>query len=359
MKKWLGSLLLIFLACVGVVVSNGYLTPSIAPAGKTQLETKTAPAWVENWQNTIENMQNLNIAQAQEAPISGPKINSKRLLEDLKNLVGERYQEVDRLQTINYINEQLKQAGWQPEERLFAGGINIFAQRSGTDPTAGAILIAAHYDTVLGSPGADDNATGIATVLEVARLLRSIPTPRTLQIVFFDQEERGLHGSLAYTAIAENLKNLRGAIILDMLGFTCHKPGCQSYPPGLPITPPTNTGNFIAAIGDMEHWQMLATFRRSTNSDLPPILTLPIPLKGIVAPDTLRSDHAPFWYKGIGAVLVTDTANLRTPHYHQPSDTINNLDRQFFLGSAQLVVNATKGLLESQGSLEQKPKSED
>lgn len=359
MQKWFSSLLIILLAFGGVITSNGYFSPSIAPEVNTQLETKPAPAWVENWQKTIENIENLNIAQAQEAPITGPKINSKRLLEDVKNLVGERYEEVDRLKTIDYIIQQLKQAGWQPQERLFADGINIFAERSGTDTEAGAILIAAHYDTVLNSPGADDNATGIATVLEVARLLRSLPTPRTLQIAFFDQEEKGLRGSLAYTAIAENLKNLRGAIILDMLGFTCHKPGCQTYPPGLPITPPTNTGNFIAAIGDIEHWPMLATFRRSSNADLPPILTLPIPLKGIVAPDTLRSDHAPFWYKGIGAVLVTDTANLRTPHYHQHTDTINNIDRKFFIGSAQIVVNATKGLLESKNNLEQKPKSEE
>lgn len=79
--------------------------------------------------------------------------------------------------------------------------------------------------------------------------------------------------------------------------------------------------------------------------ELPPVVTLPVPLKGIFTPDVLRSDHAPFWYQQIPAVLVTDTANLRSPHYHQPSDTLENLDREFFLGSAQVVVNTLAKLL--------------
>jgi hypothetical protein len=66
----------------------------------------------------------------------------------------------------------------------------------------------------------------------------------------------------------------------------------------------------------------------------------------MLLPDTLRSDHAPFWYQGVGAVLLTDTANLRTPHYHQASDTLRTLDKPFFTGAAQIVVNATTKLLD-------------
>jgi hypothetical protein len=79
---------------------------------------------------------------------------------------------------------------------------------------------------------------------------------------------------------------------------------------------------------------------------LPAVVALPVPLKGLLTPDVLRSDHAPFWYKGIGAVLVTDTADLRSPHYHQSSDTLATIDRPFFAGSAQIVVNAVAKLLE-------------
>jgi len=80
-------------------------------------------------------------------------------------------------------------------------------------------------------------------------------------------------------------------------------------------------------------------------------------LKGLLTPDTLRSDHAPFWYQGVGAVLVTDTANLRTPHYHQPSDIPATIDRPFFIGAAQIVLNATTKLLDNTGVLVTQPAS--
>ena len=101
------------------------------------------------------------------------------------------------------------------------------------------------------------------------------------------------------------------------------------------------------------------SFNKASTGDtiesMPPVLTLPIPLKGLLTPDTLRSDHAPFWYQGVGAVLVTDTANLRTPHYHQPSDVPATLDRKFFTGAAQVVVNTTNALLENSDALEPHP----
>ena len=196
------------------------------------------------------------------------------------------------------------------------------------------------------SPGADDNATGVASVLEVARLLGSRPTPRTLQLALFDREELGLLGSRAFVADKKHLENLQGAIVMDMVGFACHKVGCQKYPQGLPVVPPSDKGDFLAVVGDMEHATLLDAFQ-SSGQEIPPVLTLPVPLKGMLMPDTLRSDHAPFWYRGVGAVLLTDTANLRTPHYHQPSDTAATLDKSFFTASAQLVVNATTKLLEA------------
>ena len=138
---------------------------------------------------------------------------------------------------------------------------------------------------------------------------------------------------------------------MDMLGFACHTAGCQRYPTGLPITPPTNRGDFVAVVGDTEHLPLLNVFQ-SSQPNLPPVLTLPVPLKGLLMPDTLRSDHAPFWYQGVGAVLLTDTANLRTPHYHKSSDTPATINKSFFTGAAQIVVNATVKLLESRDHLE-------
>ncbi len=293
---------------------------------------------------------------AEKQLVDLPKINQSSLWKHVETLVGEREGERDRNFARDYISKQLQISGLSPQLQPFDGGINVFAERKGTDSKAGAILIAAHYDTVVKSPGADDNATGVAVVLEVARLLGSRATPRTLQVAFFDREEIGLLGSLAFTGSAARLKDLQGAIVLDMVGYACHTPGCQRYPEGLTAAPfleaagvtSPDKGEFIAVVGDAEHPLLLGTFAESPKADLPAVVALPVPLKGLLTPDVLRSDHAPFWYKGIGAVLVTDTANLRSPHYHQSSDTLATIDRPFFAGSAQVVVNATAKLLENQ-----------
>lgn len=327
MKKWIWLLLVVLVAVVvmsiGVFFHPREETPVVAT---TRVETSQRKA--ESKQVTI-----------------APQVSADRLFAHVQKLNFKRFTNIERKRSRTYITSELKKLGWKPTLEKFSSGVNIFAERQGTDKTAGAILVAAHYDTVAISPGADDNASGVAVVLEVARLLGSRPTPKTLQLALFDQEEEGLLGSKAFVTNVTHLANLRGAIVMDMVGYACYTAGCQQYPPGLPVTPPSNKGDFLAAIGDAEHLPLLNAFQNSSRENLPPVLTLPIPLKGLLTPDTLRSDHAPFWYQGIGAVLVTDTANLRTPHYHQASDTPKTIERSFFTGSAQIVVNATTVLL--------------
>ncbi|PSB33377.1 M20/M25/M40 family metallo-hydrolase [Chlorogloea sp. CCALA 695] len=288
----------------------------------------------------------IEIKQKVAAPpvVSTPKVSEIYLFEHLQKLQGDRSTNQNRTFARNYITASLKSLGWSPSLQRFADGINIVAERLGTSPKAGTIIVAAHYDTVPSSPGADDNASGVATLLEIARIFSNLSTPQTLKLVFFDAEEIGLRGSLAFTANKANLANLNGVVVMDMIGFGCYTPGCQKYPPGLPVFAQRDHGDFLAVVGDAEHLQLLNAF----NSPTLPVITLPIPLKGLFTPDVLRSDHAPFWYQGIGAVLVTDTANLRSPHYHQSSDTVANIDRSFFTGAAQVVVNATHRLLQRQ-----------
>jgi hypothetical protein len=280
-----------------------------------------------------------------------PKVDAERLFKHIEALNFERYSESDRFRTREYLLQTLTRLGWKPQLQQFEGGVNVVARRAGIDAKAGTILVTAHFDTVKGSPGADDNASSIATALEVARLLGQSQTPRALQVALFDAEETGLLGSFAFTANAANLVNLAGVVNLEMLGYACHTAGCQKYPEGLPITPPIDRGDFLGVIGDQEHLPLLDTFVSSPNTDdganLPPVVTLPIPFKGVFTPDVLRSDHAPFWAKNIGAVMVGDTANFRNPHYHQPSDTPETLDRTFLTGSAQRVIDAVTQLLNS------------
>lgn len=275
-----------------------------------------------------------------------PLIKSERLLTDLQALTFKRYSETDRQKARDYILQALQAAGWTTQIQRFEGGVNIYAERPGRDPNLGSIVLGAHYDSVEASPGADDNATSVATVLEAARLLGQYDTDRTLQIVFFDLEEAGLLGSQAFLAQIEQPKQIEGAVILDMVGYRCDEPGCQTYPSVLPIRPPTDRGNFLAALGDQGHPRLIESFTQPTQQNLPTVLTLAIPTFGGLTPDLVRSDHAPFWKKGIGAVLVTDTANFRNPHYHQASDTLETINPDFFAGSAQIVVNAVTYLLQ-------------
>ncbi|XGV99233.1 MAG: M28 family peptidase [Leptolyngbya sp. BL-A-14] len=284
-----------------------------------------------------------------------PQIDPDRLFQHVEALNFERYQASDRDRARRYLVRTLVKFGWKPQLRAFEGGVNVFAQRSGTNASAGAILVDAHYDTVKGSPGADDNGSSIAATLEIARLLGSRSTQRPLWIAFFDREEAGLVGSLNFTARPENLVNLAGVVNLEMMGYACYTSGCQKYPEGLPVKPLSDRGDFLGVIGDQEHLPLLNAFQvpASTPSalNLPAIITVSIPFKGLLTPDVLRSDHAPFWAKNIGAVMVGDTANFRNPHYHQPSDTPETLDRAFLAGATQRVVNAISTLLDSQEAL--------
>ncbi|GAB4235427.1 MAG: M28 family peptidase [Elainellaceae cyanobacterium] len=294
-------------------------------------------------------------AHSEQASVTGPTniiaptIDPQRLLADVEALSFQRYDQLSRDRARGYIAQALQSAGWVPQTQSFADegkdGINIYAKRPGTDAAAGTLLLAAHYDTVEQSPGADDNATSVATILEAARLLGQQSTPRSLQIVLFDQEETGLLGSKAFAADVD-AEDLRGAIIMDMIGYACYIEGCQSYPP-LPIKPPTDRGDFLAIIGDQAHPFLIDSFVQARQPEQPQVFSLAIPTFGRLTPDLVRSDHVPFWRRGIAAVLVTDTANFRNPNYHQPTDTPNNLDQEFFLGAAQLVVNATAALLEN------------
>ncbi len=285
-----------------------------------------------------------------------PQVNSTRLFEHIEALNFERFESSDRDRARRYLVQTLTGFGWKPQLQVFEGGVNVFAQRPGTVADADALLVSAHYDTVKGSPGADDNGSAIAATLEVARLLGSRSTQRPLWLAFFDREETGLLGSLNFTSRPENLVNLAGVVNLEMMGYACYTSGCQKYPEGLPVPLLSDRGDFLGVIGDQEHLPLLNAFQMPastppTQPKLPAIITVPIPLKGLLTPDVLRSDHAPFWARNIGAVMVGDTANFRNPHYHQPSDTPETLDRAFLAGATQRVVNAVTTLLDSRETL--------
>ncbi|MEG4913835.1 M28 family peptidase [Microcoleus sp. B7-D4] len=204
------------------------------------------------------------------------------------------------------------------------------------------IVIGAHYDTVPGSPGADDNATGVAVLLELARDIASGPLKYPVQLVAFDMEEYGYLGSSHHAAkYKQQQKSIRLMISLEMLGYCNHNPNSQSYPAGLKYFYP-NSGNFIALIGTLRTVPDLINLSGKIRKSGQPCEWLPVPNRGLIVPDTRRSDHVPFWDNGYPAIMVTDTANMRNPHYHRESDRIETLDLDFLAGVCQGLVEAIR-----------------
>jgi Zn-dependent M28 family amino/carboxypeptidase len=191
------------------------------------------------------------------------------------------------------------------------------------------ILIGAHYDGVPGTPGADDNATGVAVLLELAAYFAANPPKYPVKIVAFDMEEYGRLGSFAY---ANHLKSqqqpLRLMISLEMLGYCDPKPNSQRYPADFLSYIYPNQGNFIALVGNLITIPDLIRFQKSMQPTIS-CQWLPVPNNGKWIPGTSFSDHSPFWLQGYRAMMVTDTAFLRNPHYHKPTDTIDTVNENF------------------------------
>jgi Zn-dependent M28 family amino/carboxypeptidase len=236
-----------------------------------------------------------------------------------------------------YIYQQLEQWGSPSIQEFQAQGtalknliLELPAAPARSQRSLSPVVIGAHYDAVPNSPGADDNATGVAVLLELARAFAQSPIRYPLRLIAFDLEEQGLAGSRYYVNSLQQ-EPLRLMMSLEMLGYCDRTPGSQQYPPGLKYFFP-NQGNFIGLIGNLKTIPDLLHLSRYLRRAGVPCQWLPAGRQGRLLPDTRRSDHAPFWDRGDRALMVTDTANLRNPHYHKPSDRIETLDLDFLTG---------------------------
>lgn len=249
-----------------------------------------------------------------------------------------------------YIFQELRQWGSVDFHTFKVGGkigknliLNLPAQPESENSYA-PILIGAHYDAVPGTPGADDNATGVAVLLELARMFATKPAKYPVRLVAFDLEEYGLLGSTDYVAkLSQEQEPLRLMISLEMLGYCDSTPGSQRYPSPLEHFYP-NRGDFIALIGNWRTIRDLIRISRSIRKIGVPSQWLPVPNKGLILPHTRQSDHAPFWDALYPAIMVTDTAFLRNPNYHKPSDTIATLDLDFLTGVCQGLESGIRNL---------------
>ncbi len=242
----------------------------------------------------------------------------------------------------DYVAAELARVGCRVIELPFIDHGRPYRNIIGTLPGKGEqseqVIVMAHYDTVAGSPGADDNASGVAVLLEIAAKLALLSFERTILFVGVSLEENahdgdhgsGTRGSRALAAHArEQGWEIAGVIVLESVAFA-GEDVIQTAPPGVPITVP-KTGNFLAVVGNERSEALVDGFSRTVcrlGSDLPH-LALTVPGNGERLPDTRRSDHAPFWDAGFPAVMLTDTTNFRNPHYHRPSDTLETLNLGF------------------------------
>ena len=247
-----------------------------------------------------------------------------------------------------YVRQSLAQWGKvEVHEFDFRGKIhqNLVLNLTGASSTnLPPILIGAHYDAVPGTPGADDNATGIAALLELAAVFAVTPLQFPLRLVAFDLEEYGKLGSQAY---AEELKQrgekLRLMFSLEMLGYCDRTANSQRYPDLIkPFYP--DRGDFITLVGNLTATIDLFRLSRIIKKNGTPCQILPDLSSGKLIPITGFSDHASFWEQKYRAIMVTDTAMLRNPHYHQASDTIATLDLEFFSNVCQSLIVALRAI---------------
>ena len=212
---------------------------------------------------------------------------------------------------------------------------NIFTQIQGTTHPEEIIVIGAHYDTEINTPGADDNASGVAVMLELARRFANNPQPRTIRFIAFTNEENSNSKNTGMGSLtsARNAKDRGDHIIamlsLEMLGYYSDEPNSQTYPfpremaQQLGLELPT-VGNFIAIVARTNDESLVAQLAQSmTQAGTIPVVAAPLPPQ---IPAIYRSDHANYWLHGYPAAMITDTSEYRTPHYHKMTDTPDTLD---------------------------------
>lgn len=232
-----------------------------------------------------------------------------------------------------YVEGMLIAAGYRPEREAFFVGDrpahNVVVTIEGSAKPEELLVVGAHYDTEPGTPGADDNASGVAALIELARALAGKELGRSVQLVAFANEEAPYFGTIGQGAMVRSAallaerRDVVGMLSLESIGYYDDRPGSQHYPSPFDLLYP-DTGDFVAFIGDLRSRSLV---RRSIRAFREGVA---FPSEGAAVPASVPgvswSDHAAFWTRGWPAVMVTGTAPFRNPHYHQPTDTPDTLD---------------------------------
>jgi Zn-dependent M28 family amino/carboxypeptidase len=235
-----------------------------------------------------------------------------------------------------YVERELQALGYRPQTQPYlAHGRevrNIEVEIPGVRRPDRIVVAGAHYDSIPGCPAANDNGSGVAALLEIARVFKGLHPPESVRLVFFVNEEPPFFqteemGSLVYARrCGQRGENVVGMLSLETIGCYRDEPGSQVYPlPSWYARTMPSRGNFLAFVGNVGSWRLTRRCRvlfglHSRN----------FPTRWAALPSAITgigwSDHWSFWQAGYPAVMATDTAPFRYPHYHRPTDTPDKLD---------------------------------
>lgn len=276
------------------------------------------------------------------------QVDSTELLNHLQYIEGIRHYSANPTH-LNVVRDSIEnnfiQYGLETEKHLFTYGANtgenILGRKAGVKDEAITFIIDGHYDGVSNSPGADDNGTAVAAVLEVLRILSNYDFEHSIRFIGFDFEESGLVGSYQYVQNAiKPYEDIQGVLNFEMIGYYSEDDNSQSIPAGFNVLFPTQTqqiqnnnnrGDFLIVCGNDASSTLITDFVNYSNQYVPglDLIDLQVPGNGQVAPDLRRSDHASFWDSGRKALMITDGADTRNMNYHSMADTIGNLNFDF------------------------------
>jgi len=280
----------------------------------------------------------------------------RRLMQHVRVLggsIGERNLHRPRAlrAAVDYIRQVWKSQGSEvAEERVDVLGqscVNLVVEQKGVERPGTIVVVGAHYDSVIGSPGANDNATGVAVLLEMSRVLKQEAPLRTVRFVAFVNEEppyflTELMGSREHARRARQRgEDIQAMFSLETLGYYSNDPGSQKYPLPLGAFYP-RTGNFLGVVGKLSSRRLVVDFLRQFMS------VSDFPVEGIATfewiPGINWSDHWSFWKEGYPALMLTDTAPYRYPEYHASRDLPENLNGPEFARAAHGIIQTVRRL---------------
>lgn len=285
------------------------------------------------------------------------QVDSARLVQSLLFVEGVRHRTFGTLhlqEVRDSISDLMADLNLVPDHQVFSfggiSGFNYIARRSGLLNETRTYLASGHYDTVSNSPGADDNGTATAGLMEIMRILAPLEYRNSIRFLAFDLEEAGLRGSIAYvTNHIPDWEETLGLLNMEMIGYKDETANSQSLPVGFNLLFPdafnqvigdSSRGNFLTNVANTASNDLKDAFDSCATAYVPDlrVISLAAPGTSTVAPDLRRSDHAPFWDAGYQALMLTDAADLRNPNYHSTGDSVGTLDLQFYVQSTKAIL---------------------